>query len=64
LRKLRLDRSQACSEPVWDFGLVSFVDFLAIAPIFRQKLHDGMVDITVDHEKALVRLFEPIPTTD
>jgi hypothetical protein len=35
----------------------SFVDLLAIAPIFRRKLHDREVDISIDHQKALVRLF-------
>jgi len=35
----------------------SFVDLLAIAPIFRRKLHDRDVNISIDHQKALVRLF-------
>jgi hypothetical protein len=39
----------------------SFVDLGAVAPIFRQELHDRVVDFSIDHQKALVRLFSPFP---
>jgi hypothetical protein len=34
----------------------SFIDLLAIAPIFRREHHSRLVDISIDHQQTLVRL--------
>jgi hypothetical protein len=50
-----------CTSDFPDTGARGFIDLGAVAPTFRRKLHDRAVDISIDHEKALVRFLRPFP---
>ena len=54
-------RGLSAALPIFSVPAHSFVDLLAIAPIFRRKLHDRVVDISIDHQHALVRFLRPFP---
>jgi hypothetical protein len=50
-----------CTSDFLDTGAPRLVDLGAIPAIFQRKLHDRVVDISIDHQKALVRLLRPFP---
>src|SRR5437588_7277880 len=54
-------RGLSAALPTFSESTHSFVDLLAVLPTFRRKRHDRAVDISVDHQKALVPFLRPSP---
>jgi hypothetical protein len=45
--------------PIFSLSPHSFIDLGAIPSVLWRKLHDRIVNISIDHQKVLVRFFRP-----
>ncbi|MGA8310911.1 MAG: hypothetical protein WB755_12835 [Terriglobales bacterium] len=59
--RLRDKALSAAAARAVQFGLMDrFIDLGTISSVFRRKIHDRVVDISIDYQHAIQRLFSPL----